>query len=259
MSEKKSPFDVLNLQQNEYIPNIATSCVILGFHGSTLKTLLVKLKGDNKWVVPSSFIRKDEDPDETAHRVLKEKTRLDNAYLKQFRFFGKRDRIKFGASKEVLKLLNINPSETEWDLNRFISLCYYSLIKSEEAILTPHEYEIVEWFDVNEMPHLYSDHEEILQEALSTIRKEIGFIPIGYELLPEKFTMPELRCIYEAVLGRELDRRNFQRKMLSIGYIKPLNETRRMGAHKSPNLYSFIKEKYEDVKRYGVQIMSNNL
>lgn len=94
---------------------------------------------------------------------------------------------------------------------------------------------------------------------MQTIRQQIGFLPLGYGLLPEKFTMPELRTIYETILERELDRRNFQRKMLSIGYIKPLNETRKIGAHKSPNLYTFEKDKYDEAARLGLQIMSNNL
>lgn len=95
---------------------------------------------------------------------------------------------------------------------------------------------------------MYGDHENIIKKAIETLRRQIGYVPIGYELLPEKFTLPELRTIYEAIVGHEIDRRNFQRKMLSIGLVYKLNESRKGRPCKAPILYSFAKEKYEAVK-----------
>jgi hypothetical protein len=259
MQKEKSTIDNTITHNKEiFIPNISVDCIILAFHGGSLKTLLCKFKVSDRWMLPGGFVTENEDPDEAVLRVLKEKTELDNVYYKQFYFFGKKGRIKPDENEEMLKRFYVAPDNGRQSPNRFISLGYYSLIKYDDAHVVAHEYEDVEWFDINEIPALYADHSEILNTAILTIRKQIGFVPVGYELLPEKFTMPELRTIYEAILGRELDRRNFQRKMLSIGYIQPLNETRKAGAHKSPNLYSFIKDKYEDAEKNGIQIMSNN-
>lgn len=259
MKKEQAPVEILNQGPDIFIPNISVDCIILGFHSCSLKVLLCKFKVCEKWMLPGGFVAKDEDPDESARRVLKDRTGLKNVYLKQFCFFGKKDRIDTGENADMLKRFNIQGDKGRWYTDRFISLGYYSLIKYDEArLFVNEEHEEARWFDIDDIPPLYADHKEIIDTATSTIRKQISFIPMGYALLPEKFTMPELRCIYEAILGREIDRRNFQRKMLSIGYIQPLNETRRAGAYKSPNLYTFIKDKYEEAEKYGIQVMSNN-
>jgi len=258
MEKEKSPYDTLSEGQDIFVPSVSVDCIILGFHAGCLKILLCKFKVSDKWMLPGGFVGKDEDPDESVSRVLKRRTGLTNLYVKQFYFFGRKGRIEIEENKEMLKRLNVDFDKGQWYLNRFISLGYYSLVKYDEVKVEVQEHEDVEWFDVTELPALYADHREIVDTAVHTIRRQIGFVPIGYELLPEKFTMPELRSIYEAILGRKLDRRNFQRKMLSIGYIQVLNEIRHIGAHKAPNLYSFIKDKYEEAERHGMQIMSNN-
>ncbi len=168
-------------------------------------------------MLPGGFVGKDEDPDEAMLRILKDRTGLDRVYLKQFCFFGKKTRTNLGEHEKILRELKVRPENGKWYMDRFISLGYYSLIRYDKARVTVREYEDVDWFCLDELPPLYGDHKEIIDTAVQTIRKQIGFIPIGYELLPEKFTMPELRNIYESLLNRELDRRNFQRKMLSIG------------------------------------------
>lgn len=263
MQREKSPSSTLDRTADVFIPNVSVDCIILSFHAGCIKVLLSKLKASDKWMLPGGFVGRDEDPDESAHRVLKEKTGLGkNVYLKQFCFFGKTGRISNDDNSLMLKRLNVSIEaieDVQPQLNRFISLGYYSLVKYSDVEVSTHDYEDAAWFDIHNVPPLYADHKEIIYTAISTIRKQIGFIPIGFELLPEKFTMPELRSIYEAILGRELDRRNFQRKMLTIGYIKALNETRKVGAHKSPNLYTFLKDKYKDAEESGIQIMSNNL
>lgn len=258
MKKEKSPFDTLNQGKDIFIPNISVDCFVLGYHDGNIRTLLCKFKVSDKWMLPGGFVAKDEDPDEAMERILRGRTGLKDMYLKQFYFFGKKTRVNIDEHKKILKGFEVHPDEGSWYMNRFISLGYYSLIRFDKANIMSREYEEVAWFSLDELPELYGDHKEIIDTAMQTIRKQIGFVPIGYELLPEKFTMPELRCIYETILGRKLDRRNFQRKMLSSGYIVPLNETRKAGAHKSPNLYSFIKEKYEHAEKYGTQILSNN-
>ena len=259
MKKEKSPSDTLNKGLDVFIPSVSVDCIILGFNSGRIKVLLCKFKASDKWMVPSGFLAKDEDPDESAKRVLAQRTGLEDVYLKQFYFFGRKGRVGVDDNVETLRCLNVYPDRGNCYLDRFISLGYYSLIKYDDARLGASDHEDVAWFDIDDTPILYVDHKELIDIAIITIRRQIGFIPIGFELLPSKFTMPELRSIYEAILGRELDRRNFQRKMLSIGYIRPLNETRRVGAHKSPNLYAFIKDKYEEAEKYGIQMMSNNL
>lgn len=249
MKKEKSPIETIERDRDIFIPNISVECAILGFHSGYLKVLLCKLKASNKWMLPGGFIAKDETPDDTANRILCSKTGLKDIYLRQFYFFGKK-----GQSSSYRE--NGNKSY----ISSNISLAYYALVKySEVKVFANDEYEEAVWFNIGDIPEMYTDHKFIFDTAISTLRKQIGFIPIGYELLPEKFTMPELRGIYESILERELDRRNFQRKMLSIGFITALNETRKVGAHKSPNLYSFDKEKYKEAENMGIQIMSNNL
>lgn len=261
MKGRKSQINALKTT-NIFIPNISVDCIILSFHLGDIKVLLCKPDATDKWMLPGGFVGKDEDPDESAYRVLDEKTGLkDDVYLRQFYFFGKKGRIGDEENEAMMKRLNTVRDDLDEQLhsNRFISLGYYSLVKYSDANISAQEHEDISWFDIDNIPELYADHKEIIYTAIMTIRKQIGFIPMGYELLPEKFTMPELRNIYEAILGRELDRRNFQRKMLTIGYIQPLNEKRKIGAHKSPNLYTFIKDKYREAEEHGIQIMSNNL
>ncbi|MBK5719346.1 NUDIX domain-containing protein [Dysgonomonas sp. Marseille-P4677] len=258
MKTENSSSDELSHNSDIFIPNISVDCIILGFHAGSINVLLCKFKVSNRWMLPGSFVAKDEHPDETALRILKKRTCLHNAYLKQFYFFGRDGSINYDNNKEILKRFNDEYPREQWNCNRFISLAYYALIKHEQIQLLADEHEECAWFNIKEIPALYPDHKEVLDTALETIRRQIGYIPIGYKLLPEKFTMPELRNIYESILGREIDRRNFQRKMLSIGYIEALNEIRKVGPHKSPNLYSFIEKKYEDAEKYGIQFMSNN-
>lgn len=246
MEKENLPLDE-QFGHNKYIPGVSVSCVAFCFSSGVLKLLLGKYKTGDKWILPAGFIAQDEDVDEAILRILKEKTGVKDPYLKQFSFFGNKERVDaINASKQA-------------NMGRFINLAYYSFIKEDEVKLPKLNEEELRWFDIKEIPNTYADHKEIIDICMQTIRQQIGFLPLGYGLLPEKFTMPELRTIYETILERELDRRNFQRKMLSIGYIKPLNETRKIGAHKSPNLYTFEKDKYDEAARLGLQIMSNNL
>ncbi|NDV95404.1 NUDIX hydrolase [Dysgonomonas sp. 521] len=250
MKKEKSPIETIERDRDIFIPNVSVECAIFGFHSGCLKVLLCKLKAGNKWMLPGGFIAKNETPDDAASRILESKTKLKDVYLKQFYFFGKKEQDGPNDKEDSNKSY----------VNSNISLAYYALVKYEDVkVYANDEYEEAAWFDIGNIPEVYADHKVIFDTAISTIRKQIGFVPIGYELLPEKFTMPELRSIYESILDRELDRRNFQRKMLSIGFITSLNETRKVGAHKSPNLYSFDKEKYKEAEQLGIQIMSNNL
>lgn len=260
--ERKVPLsESLNRAVENFIPYISVDCIILGFDSGCIKALLCKHKKSNKWLITGGFVRRDEGPDDAAYRILKDKTGISReGYLKQFYFFNKKCNIGDDENTMMLKRLGVDVvPENMKKLDRFVSLGYYFLVKYPYVNVHAEEYEDVEWFDINALPELYETHGMLIEEAIASIRKQVGFTPFGYELLPAQFTMPELRAIYEAILGRELDRRNFQRKMLSIGYIKALNEVRKEGAYKSPYLYTFIEEKYREAEVRGIQIMSNNL
>lgn len=243
--------------KDQYLDSISVDCVILTFHDGELKVLLNKLKSSGKWMLPGGFVRIDESVDNAAKRVLDNRIGLEDIYLKQFHLFGECERSNKEDDTRIAEALNLSPELKSWYLRRFVTMGYYALVeysKVKRQIIN--ELEDVEWFPIDNLPLLHSDHRRIIEKAISSIRIQLGYIPIGYQLLAEKFTMPELRLVYEAILGKELDRRNFQRKMLSVGLILKLNEKRKNGSHKAPYLYSFNTEKYRKAEDAGVYLMS---
>lgn len=262
MKRKVPPYGTYEKKSSSYMPNITVVCVIFGFHEGNLNVLLNRINGTEKWMVPGGFVEINEDIEATARRVLLLRTGLKDVYFRQFHLFGKGERLDIEDRKNILSKIEkdyLTKEEEEWYLSRFLNISYYALTEYSKVEITPGECEELKWFSLNNLPELFSDHEDIIKKGIETIKMQLGYIPIGYELLPDNFTMPELRSIYEAILGREIDRRNFQRKMLSTGLIKPLNKTRKSGAHKAPNLYSFIEKKYNEAEKLGLQLMSKNL
>ncbi|MFV0537427.1 MAG: NUDIX hydrolase [Dysgonomonas sp.] len=235
--------------QDKYVPGVTISCVAFSFESGSLKLLLCRPKGETEWILPGGPIAQDEDADQAARRILKNKIGVKRPFMNQFHFFGEKDRTDVAGIQEG----------DEPSYPRLINLAYYSLVKNEEIKQVGSNEDEIRWFHIGERSCIHVDHQEIIDTCIFTIRRQVGFLPIGYGLLPEKFTMPELRVIYETILERSIDRRNFQRKILSIGYVKPLYETRKIGGHKSPNLYKFDKRKCEEAVRLGIQLMSNNL
>jgi len=248
----------LREQGDLYHKGISVDCVVLAFYEGNLKVLLNKFNSYDKWMIPGGFVYKDESLDDAVRRHLKNRTGLKDVYLRQFYTFGELERVNIPEHKEILRGKDIPEEKALWYLDRFVSVGYYALVEyTKVQIYADPEDEIVKWFNLKDisMLNLYGDHKSIIRRALDTIYYQIGFIPIGYELLPNKFTMPELRQVYEAFLGKNLDRRNFQRKMLSIGLFEKLNETRKSGAHKSPNLYAFNKARYDEALEEGLQLV----
>jgi hypothetical protein len=227
-------------------PGISVDCVILGFYEGTLRVLLNKFNSFHKWMLPGGFVHRNEDVDASAHRVLKLRTGLDDIYLSQFNVFGNANRTDLNENEDVLLkqgFKNVKNRKKHWLIQRFISIGYYALVEYSEVKIHADSGEEVQWFNINELPELYSDHNHIVKKAIAFLRNQIRIIPIAYKLLPEKFTLTELRNIYEAILGRELDRRNFQRKMFSIGFVTKLAETQKKPGFKTTTLFSFNKEK----------------
>ncbi len=236
-----------------YQPGLSIDCVIFGFHENQLKVLLIKTKYSDKWSLPGGFVPVDEDLDQAAGLILNDRTGLKGIFLRQFATFGTVKRNNPDFDKQVLNFHGISLEEGKWLMQRFVTVGYYALVDFLKTIpQSVGRDEIIEWIDHNEVPDLILDHREILDRALETLRIELNLMPVGYNLLPEKFTIPELQKLYETILGRKLDRRNFFRKITAIGILVKLDEKKSNVAYKAPNLYCFDKEKYEEVISNGL-------
>jgi 8-oxo-dGTP diphosphatase len=229
-----------------YLRQLSIDCVIFGFHENQLKVLLLKLKGKPLWILPGGFIRKEDSLSEAAARILQERTGLDDIFLQQFHAFGEPDR-------EKNKTAFLTSVKNSWMMDRFVTIGYYALVEHSKVSPQPDLFsDECSWWDVHAVPDLVYDHKEIFQKALGVLRLSLNDHPIGYNLLPEKFTMPELQKLYETILDKPIDRRNFQKKILGLDILVRLNERKTGGAHKAPYLYRFDKRKYDRALKEGL-------
>ena len=214
--------------------SVTIDCVIFGFQEGSLEVLLVKQAegiSKDKWGLPGGWIRTKESIDAAAYRLLKELTGLDKIYLEQLKAFGAPDR---------------------FPLDRVITIGYYALVKREnykiKAGFTASE---VGWFKMRDIPDLIYDHNEILNYSLKHLRRRIKQAPIGFNLLPEKFTLLELMHLYEEILGIEMDKPNFRRKILKMKLLRDLNEKQVGVSHRAAKLYSFDEKMYHKLTEKG--------
>lgn len=231
-------------------PGFSVDCVILSFHKGKLRVLLYKFSLEDYWALPGGFMLIHESADQAAYRILESRTGLKNKFLKQFQLFSNPKRTVMKQNEDFVNKNAPTPKEGEWLLQRFISMGYYALVKFDEVDLFHDEGVTYKWYDIHQLPRMYSDHENIVTTALKTIRTMLPVIPVGNELLPEKFTMSELRKIYEIILGKSLDRRNFQRKVLSEGNIIQLDEKIGDKVYNPPILYSFSLSENSEADLY---------
>jgi 8-oxo-dGTP diphosphatase len=237
-----------------FMPGISIDCVIFGFHDNQLKVLLLKIANLNGWGLPAGFVYKDEHIDDSAKRILCERTGLHDIFLQQFYVFGHPNRCDNNITKIAFENTGIQAPKDNWLLQRFLTLGYYALVDYKAVNATPDFFsEDFDWHHIHNLPKLAMDHDEIVQQALLTLRTHLRYEPVGYNLLPDKFTMPELQKLYETILDQKLDRRNFQRKMLSYGILRRLKQRREGVAHKAPYLYSFDLRKYHKALEEGFQ------
>lgn len=216
-------------------PAVTTDCVIFGFDGERLQVLLIErgiepFKG--RWAFPGGFIKMDETAEEGALRELKEETGMENAFIQQFHTFS-------------------NPLRDPRE--RVITIAYYALVRIQE-VKGGDDAASARWFPLDEIPALAFDHDHMLRMATQRLRQEIHFHPIGFELLPEKFTLRELQSLYEAILGITFDRRNFAKKMLHLEILNELDETVWPTPKREAKLFSFNAGKYEELKRKGFRM-----
>jgi len=237
-----------------YLPSLSLDCVIFGFHENQLKVLLLKMRNAKEWCLPGGFIFKNEDVDTAVKRVLKERTGLSEIFLQQFNVFGKPKRSDSNFHRNILKKDGIELNDDHWLFRRFVTIGYYALVEYSHVDPKPDNFsELCSWRDINDLPLLMMDHRQIVKNALRTLQLHLGFHPVGYNLLPKKFTMPQLQKLYETILDKKLDRRNFQRKIFSYKILKRLNEVKRGGAHKAPYLYTFHLRNYQKALQEGLQ------
>jgi len=207
---------------------VAVDCIIFGFDGTNVKLLLVKRSLEpekGKWSLMGGFINSSESPEESADRVLEERTGLKNVYMDQFMVFGKPNR---------------DPVE------RTLSVAYFALIdihQYEEQLSEEHS---PEWFLLDSMPPLVFDHAEMVKLALKQLRYKASLHPILFQLLPGKFTIPQLQALYEGVYQTEFDDRNFSRKLLSTGLLVKLTEKDKLSSKKGAFYYQLDQSHYEE-------------
>ncbi|MFM1875478.1 MAG: hypothetical protein RL266_1215 [Bacteroidota bacterium] len=225
-------------------PNVSVDCVVFGFDKNGLKVLLIERENpDNtegkNYQLPGDLIHNDENLDEAANRVLKELTNIDKLFLEQFAAFGDPQRVKRENDLEWLRSVRKDPDA------RVVTIGYYALIKSENFKPTANSFaRKAEWVNKNDVPELAFDHNQILSAALEALKLKMRTVPVGFELLPKKFTLRQLQSLYEAVLGSEIDKRNFRRKILGMKFIVPLDEKQKGVAHKPAQLFQFNKKDY---------------
>jgi 8-oxo-dGTP diphosphatase len=204
--------------EKEAIPQLSINCVIFGFHDKRLKVIVNKidLRGTTMFVLPGGYVGQTEDLTNAVERIVRESTGLEKMLFRQFAVFGDASR---SFEKEFAALGNsLTPSEKaifKWFAKRFVSVCYLALVDFNKIDLKPTQFlEAAQWLPVHETKVLAMDHDDIVRSARESLIRELPYSPIASNLLPSKFTIPELHSLVEAVLGRALDRGNFRRKIL---------------------------------------------
>jgi 8-oxo-dGTP diphosphatase len=215
-------------------PALTVDSVVFGFDEGDLKILLIQRDIEpfmGKWALPGGFVRVDETLEDAARRELAEETGLKDIFLEQLYTFS---------------ALNRDPRE------RVVSVAYYALVTlAGKWLHATTDARSAAWFPVRKMPPLAFDHAYILEAAKARLKGKLRYEPIGFELLPRKFTLSELQHLYEAVLEEELDKRNFRKKILAMGVLEELDEVQQGVPHRAPRLYRFDARRYQQLKRSG--------
>jgi 8-oxo-dGTP diphosphatase len=236
-----------NLELN---PRISVDCVIFGFDLNQLKVLVIErsISDSDKQILtlPGDLIYEGENLDIAANRVLFELTGLQTIFLEQVGAFGDTDRLSKEADKKWLRAVREEPEA------RVITIAYFSLVNIHEYAPQASSFaKSAAWIPLNEIDELAFDHFDILQTALKKLKNKIRIQPLGFNLLPEKFTLSQLQKLYEAILGRELDKRNFRRKMLKLQLVEMLEERQEKVPHKPSQYFKFNETNYNKLIENG--------
>jgi 8-oxo-dGTP diphosphatase len=227
-------------QTELWLPGISVDCVIFGFHENQLKVLLLKFHNTQVWSLAGGFVGVEENVDQAAARVLYERTGLTDIYLEQFYTFGDLER-NVRAQEEhrgVNAAMGSPDDDLSWLAKRYVTIGYYALVDYSKVVVNPGDIsDAADWVDVSALPHLFLDHNKIVNKALEAMRQSLDEKLIAFELLRETFTMSEIQSVYETILGKSIVRTNFQRKMLGLDILDRIEKKFTGGAHKAPYLY----------------------
>jgi 8-oxo-dGTP diphosphatase len=215
-------------------PNLAVDCVVFGLDQEDLKVILIQRNlapYQGKWAIPGGFVHIDESLEDAASRELREETGIEDVFLEQLYTFGEVDRDPRG---------------------RVVSVAYYALVNlRDHKIKATTDARDAAWFSVDDIPTLPFDHNKIVEVALNRLKGKVRYEPIGFELLPKKFTLTQLQAMYEKILEQKIDKRNFRRKILGMGLLAELDEVEIDVAHRAARLYKFDEKKYLQLKEEG--------
>ncbi|MEM8638246.1 MAG: NUDIX domain-containing protein [Cyanobacteria bacterium P01_G01_bin.54] len=216
-------------------PALTVDCVVFGWDAqATLQVLLIRRNlppFQGQWALPGGFVRLDETLETAARRELQEETGVDDIFLEQLYSFG-------GVERDPR--------------DRVVTVAYYALINlNDHALAAQTDADEAKWYAADELPPLAFDHAHIFQVALKRLQGKLRYEPIGFELLPQKFTLSQLQALYETVLGYELDKRNFRKKLLKMDLLTALEEWQTGVAHRAARLYAFDAERYRELQQQG--------
>ena len=215
-------------------PALTVDCVVFGLDENELQVLLIRRGLEpfaGTWALPGGFVHLDETLEDAARRELEEETGLRKLFLEQLYTFSEIDR---------------DPRE------RVVTVAYYALVKlSEHKVRAATDAADAAWFGISDLPTLAFDHGRILEMALERLRGKVRYQPIGFELLPRKFTLTQLQRMYEVILERSLDKRNFRKKILGMDLLVELDEVQKDVAHRAARLYKFDDRRYRKLVKQG--------
>jgi 8-oxo-dGTP diphosphatase len=214
---------------------LSVDAVVFGYEAGNISILLIKRKYEpfkGKWAIPGGFVLDNESLEEAVERELKEETGIKINYLEQLYTFGKPNRDPRG---------------------RVVSIAYFGLIRPNAfKIYASTDAEQVQWFNINELPELSFDHKEIFDAAIKRLKGKITYEPIGFELLDTKFPFSDLEKLYSTLLGRDVDRRNFRKKIIGLNILDELGEKVSKGSGRPANLFQFNQKSYFHLKKEGI-------
>lgn len=215
-------------------PALTVDCIIFGLGENSLKVLLIQRTDEpfkGMWALPGGFVDINESIDEAARRELEEETGIKGLFMEQLYTFGDVNRDPRG---------------------RVVSVAYYALVNlSQYRVQAGSDARRAEWHEVSQVPPLAFDHKLIFETALKRLKGKVRYQPVGFELLPEKFALSQLQRVYELILNKELDKRNFRKKILGMDLLIELPERQKGVSHRAAKLYKFDKEKYRQLEAEG--------
>ncbi len=216
-------------------PAVTVDCVVFGLDEGELKLMLIQRANDpfqGVWALPGGFIKMSESLEESALRELKEETGVSNVYLEQMRTYGDVGR---------------DPRE------RVISVAFFALVNLyDHEVKADTDASEAAWFEVSDLPALAFDHQKIVDDAIRHLRSRVRYQPVGFELLPENFTLTMLQDLYSKILDRQLDKRNFRKKILAMDILSETGDVEKDVAHRAAKLYRFDREKYAQLLASGI-------